>query len=236
MALFTSDTKKKTTAEIETRSRLRDALSSVDDEQAPDVIPMPSVKATVVVSDPIPAKPVAGQVVDVNRRLAGLARSIKSHQRKATEELLKCGQALAEAQSLLANHKGGTFSKWLKDKCDMGRTTAYRIIGIYEKFGGCPNAGRLADTDALRRLSGGPATAILKATKMLDDGQRVDLKTAKQLITDASPKKPKPETVVQHLEVPGVGMIVIRSATKVDPKRALLAALNLLRKDEPKAA
>ena len=55
--------------------------------------------------------------------------------------------------------------------------------------------GRLIEAGTLRKLAGGPTVAIVKATKTLNDGQRVDTKAANKLIDDVS-SSDKPETYV----------------------------------------
>ena len=130
MALFQSDkSAKERSTERATRNRIKDDLAGID------LTRDPNEQSVEVVTSP-ERKPVKGEVVDVAKRLSGLARSIKSHQRKATQELLACGAALAEAQELLASHKGGTFGKWLTDKVQMSRSTAYNLISLHSKFGG----------------------------------------------------------------------------------------------------
>lgn len=224
------------TVEGRTRQRLREDLAGIDLTTDPNATKKPvappsnELVARTVTAAQAKPKVVAGQLVsekDVNRRLAGLAKSIKSHRRKAVEEILLCGQCLQEAQQLLATNKTGTFSKWLESKVGMGRSSAYRMIQIFERFGNRPTLGRYTDADAIRQLAAAPEAAASTAIALMEAGEMVDLKKAKELIAAAKPAPSKTDTVVHHLEFSG-GVIVIRSALHVDPRRALMEALKNL--------
>ena len=75
----------------------------------------------------------------------------------------------------------------------------------------------------------------MKAHALLEAGERIDMKVAKRLVDESTPRKEKAAVHVNHVEIPG-GMIVIRTTKEVDPRRALLAALSQLKDAEKKAA
>lgn len=196
---------------------------------APRERPETRAGAPIAETPPAPAKEVQGEVVDVNRRLAGLARSIKSNQKKCVSAVLAIGEQLAEAKDLLADHNGGSWGKWLKDRVGMSRMTAHRMIALHEEFGGCNNVIQLADVDALRKLCGGPDAAVKKAKQMLESGERVDMRAARELLgaVKITPKKSRPEQTVIKVES---GFIVCKPAREgVTPTQMIQEFLKQLR-------
>jgi len=162
-----------------------------------------------------PAKSkVVGEVVDVGRRLSALARSVKSNRKKAVDAVLAVGEALLEARNLLADHHGGSWGRWVTERAGMGRMTAHRFIQLWEVFGGCPSAIQLGDLDALRKLSTAGDEAIDHAKRLMDDGERVDLATAKKLIstntTKSDTERSRPEQTIVELDS---GFIVFKPRT-----------------------
>ncbi len=58
----------------------------------------------------------------------------------------------------LANHGDGTFGKWCKERCGIGKSTAYRYLTILDVFGDakelvCPTGGQTFDAKALEYLA-----------------------------------------------------------------------------------
>ena len=70
---------------------------------------------------------------------------------------LEIGKRLKGIQDRLANYSGGTFVRWIEDQCIWGKSTVYRHIAIYERFGensSFPTVGNLSiDVKALSLLS-----------------------------------------------------------------------------------
>jgi len=170
------------------------------------------------------------QVVNVKRRLASLARRIKSEKKKAVQSLLAIGEALAEAQDLLADHNRGSFGKWVRDNCKFSRRSAYNFITIYRQFGGCAIVAQLIDDDALRMLAAAPEAAASEAIDLAEGGQHVTAQIAKQVIQRHKPKKTRSCPDPIHVEVSG-GVIVIRPSVEgVDIEAMLREAAVQLRK------
>jgi hypothetical protein len=167
-------------------------------------------------------KPIAAEVVDVPRRLAGLARTVQSQQRKATAAILAAGEALKEAHDLLCEHKTGSFSKWVTDKCNMSRPTAYKLIRCYEAFGNCKPALQLADGDAIRKLSTGPDAAVSKAIKLMEGGHHIDIKRASQIVATVKTVKESSTPSPITIEVDG-GFVVVRRRSESDDAGVMLA-------------
>lgn len=187
-------------------------------------------------------KPVAGEVVNVNKRLSGLARTIKSQQKKATEAVLAVGAALTEARELLADHKGGSYGKWLKEVVGMNRMTAHRYTSFYDTWGtenfSCNTMLQLSDLDALRKLAGADSAVISKAKKLMEGGERLDMKTAKALL-GSKPTKAKTggkpdETIV---EVEGLGFVVFKPRSdNVTPAEMVNALIRQMREHRERKA
>jgi hypothetical protein len=169
--------------------------------------------------------PVEAEIVDVNRKLAGLARTVKSQQRKATEAVLAAGEALKEAQELLSDHNGGSFGKWVTEKVGISRRTAYRMISAWEAFGGCDSVTQRIDVDAVRKLAGGPERAVNKAIRLINAGENVDLHRAKELIAEAAPpatKKSREAPIMFQCEF---GSVAVVAKTGIPVERVLLTVL-----------
>ena len=209
---------------------LQRAISSGQDDP-PVESPAPKGLSQRDTTAPKPA-PVTGEVVDVNRRLAGLARTVKSQTKKATGAILAAGEALAEAQDLLANHAGGSFGKWVTDKCSMSRRQAYRLIGLWDTWGGCDTVAQLADIDALRKMAGAPDGTVKKAIELMEDGQHLDLAPAKTLMASTATKKAKKNRPAPLVIQTKLGSVSIVARDGADPRRVLLDALDSLRKRE----
>jgi len=169
-----------------------------------------ALAAPVATKPPEKPKAVVAEVVDISKRLAGLARSIKGYQRKAVDSVLAIGEQLAEARDLLSDHAGGSYGKWLRDKVGMSRMSAHRFVALYETFGGCNTVRQLADVDALRKLCGGPEGAVKKAKKLLEDGQRLDMRMAKSLLgaTKTKDTSSRPQSTVIEVEL---GFIIFKA-------------------------
>jgi hypothetical protein len=171
------------------------------------------------------ATPVVAEIVDVNRKLSGLARTIKSQQRRATEAVLAAGEALKEAQELLADHNGGSFGKWVTEKVGMSRRTAYRMLAAWDAFGGCASVAQRIDVDAVRTLAGGPERAVSKAIRLMDAGENVDLRRAKELIAEAAPAVTKKTREAPLIFKCAFGSVAVIAEAGCPPERVLLTIL-----------
>jgi len=124
-------------------------------------------------------------VVDVGGRLKVLARQIAGSKKKLVGNVLQIGEALAEAQDLLASHHGGAFGRWVKQSCGFTRQSAYRYIAAHLVFGGCNiMLQRRFDISTMYLLANDstPSAAVTEAIELAESGETVTSKTAHQLI------------------------------------------------------
>ena len=102
--------------------------------------PTPTAPASLVDSAVAPTPPQSEeslQPTDIDARLKSLARQIAGTKKKLVGNVLQIGEALTEAQDLLANHHGGAFGKWVKQSCGFSKRTAYNYMSAHLVFGGC---------------------------------------------------------------------------------------------------
>jgi len=222
-------------------------------DQQPKPIPEPApAPATEPEPEPEP-EPVAepepatvAEVVDVDSELKQHARAIRAASRTAVASLLKAGEHLAQARDLLADHDGGTFARWVKDDCGLGKSTAYRMIAVWEAFGSRPGAGTTlggVPTWALQQLASSPE-AVSQVADLVEAGERLTEADARKILTatrsasgeenQAGPgtaKKPAPITIM----VDRLGDVIIRPLAGVDARDVLLQAARQVIEAEKRA-
>lgn len=211
-----------------------------DDTTAP---PLPATKPLKKRRPTPPAPPAAedsevveGELVDVPRRLASLARKIQTARKNVVANVLAVGEYLSEAQALLADHSGGTFNAWMREKCGFSPRTGYRYLEVWRAFGGCDGVTQRADSEALRKLATAPQQVIEQAKERIAAGEHLDVKTANELIAEATPEKPKralPAPI--HIEVNGAVVVIRPTADGQDVGTILRDALAALEKQRKAA-
>jgi len=206
-------------------------------EQQPESAPEPS-PAYVIGPATEPATANVAEVVDVDSELKQHARAIRAASRSAVSSLLKAGEHLAQARDLLADHSGGTFGRWVKDECGLAKSTSYRMIAVYEAFGGLSHSGTTLaalPTTALYQLAAVPG-AVSQVADLAAAGEKITEADAKRILiatrptdvggtdADSATAKPDPITfvvdggaVVVRLERPGVNVaqLVARLAKRL---------------------
>jgi len=178
-------------------------------------------------------------VVDVDARLKLLARQIAGSKKKLVANVLAIGEALTEAQDLLASHHGGVFGKWVKQNCGFSKRTAYRYMSAQLTFGSCaPVAQRRFELSTMYILAhdSTPPAAVTEAIEIAESGETVTSKTAHQLIAKHGDGKParkvstRPEPILYddpdaivtvHAKHPGVdhGQVLARVFKKIMGER-----------------
>jgi hypothetical protein len=103
--------------------------------------------------------------------------------RISAEGVIAIGRELKAAQERLANHRVGTFQKWVKQRCGITPKSAYRAISAFDAFGYCDKLSQYFDASSLYLLSAEscPEEATAEALKLAADGQRITHKVAKEL-------------------------------------------------------
>jgi len=207
-------------------------------DQQPKPIPEPAPAPATEpepepVAEPEPEPATVAEVVDVDSELKQHARAIRAASRSAVSSLLKAGEHLAQARDLLADHSGGTFGRWVKDECGLAKSTAYRMISVYEAFGQLSHSGTTlagVPATALYQLAAVPG-AISQVADLADAGEKITEADAKRILiatrptdADSATAKPDPITfvvdggaVVVRLERPGVNVaqLVARLAKRL---------------------
>jgi len=168
-----------------TKSDPKISLSEALDPQ-PKPIPEPApAPEPEPVAEPEPEPATVAEVVDVDSELKQHAKAIRAASRTAVASLLKAGEHLAQARRLLADHAGGTFARWVKDDCGLGKSTAYRMIAVWEAFGSRPGAGTTlggVPTWALQQLASSPE-AIAQVADLVEAGERLTEADARKILT-----------------------------------------------------
>ena len=112
-------------------------------------------------------------------------RSIQHRTRKTlAEAVVRMGAVLAQAQSQLAKHGDGTFAKWVRDRCGISKSTAYRAIAVHEAFGDRPTVGQTFEPTALYVLSAPstPEEATEEALDLAGKGELITAKKAREIV------------------------------------------------------
>lgn len=131
------------------------------------------------------AKPFDYAAIDAEgkSKLIWLAGEINKQKSSGLQAMLDMGKAVADAQEILASHHKGSFGKWIEAECGIGRSSAYRYLHAWEKFGSCASLGQLT-AEAMYALSSpdAPPEAAKQAQKLADRGVKVTAKVAKELV------------------------------------------------------
>jgi len=178
----------------------------------------------------------SAQIVDVDQRLAALARRITTAKKRMVDSVLTIGEALTEAQALLADHNGGSFNKWIRQRCNFTARTAYRYIKAFQTFGSCDSQSqRKFDVQAMHLLSddNAPEKAVAEAIDLAGGGEKITTKVAKSLIGKHGPRRRKSPGAPGPLiiEVDG-GTIAIRpDADDADIASMLMQAMRQFRSE-----
>lgn len=104
--------------------------------------------------------------------------------RISADGVIRIGKELKEAQQRLAHHGDGMFNKWVKQRCGISLSCAYKSINAHEVFGEvCVNFTQTFDASALYLLSADscPEEATEEALRLAEEGQHVSHKVAKEL-------------------------------------------------------
>lgn len=129
---------------------------------------------------------------------------LPKHDGKMRSAIIEWGTTLLGIQSLLANHKGGMFTKWLKFRGGYSKSSAYNAMSAASVFGGsCPNLDNL-EVSAMYVLaeSGTPEKARTEALKIAEKGT-VTHAAAKEIVAKhggkpkAKPRAKKPKVQSQ---------------------------------------
>lgn len=120
---------------------------------------------------------------DSKGKLISLEARIKKQHSGMAESIIEIGQELATARAILANHRNGTFIKWVEGACGFSERTAYNYMNAFERFGSFATVAKLEDT-AMYALAAPktPEKAVSEAKKLADKGISVTAKLAKELI------------------------------------------------------
>jgi len=186
----------------------------------------PTLTESLAAAEKTDASTAAGEV-DVKKRLAKIARQIKTAKRQAVQAILVIGESLIEARTLLADHDGGSYGKWLQS-CGLSRPSAHRYICAFQVFGGCVSEIQRIETQAVYLLSAPqtPKEAVDDALEVVQGGGNVTAKTARQILTKHLPPKIKdarPDPIFVETDD---AMIVIKPKREgVDAKSVLAQAL-----------
>jgi len=179
-------------------------------------------------------------VPEVDKKLADLARQIASAKRKVVQSMLAIGQSLAEAQSLLADHDGGAFGKWVRQKCGFTSKTGYRYLAAWRTFGGCDRLtqGKFsAEAMYLLGSDQAPQEAVDEALEAAKSGAKVTKKLAAQIIGQHSPKRKRDEGPAPvFVETPSAMVIIKPKVEGLLTETILEAAIRQVREQKREAA
>ena len=134
--------------------------------------------------DQIEDKEVRGKLIYGEGQVAKLKASVAN-------SVLALGEQLCEIRDVVAKQHSRIFLEWV-ESCGIGRSSAYRYMAAWEKFGKLPNLGSFEDS-AMYLLSqeNTPPEAFDEAQGLAKRGVQVTLTIAKELADKYKPKPPR---------------------------------------------
>lgn len=136
-------------------------------------------------------------------KLLYLAGEIKKASTQHKTSGIAVGESIAKAHAILAaDGKDGQFSAWVEAECGFGRTTAYKYMWTWERFGDCKVLDRF-DLSAMQTLSAPsvPDEAREEAIELAAKGHHITNDRSKEIVGQFRPKTaptPKITEVVVH--------------------------------------
>jgi len=129
-------------------------------------------------------KEVRGKLIYGEGQVAKLKASVAN-------SVLALGEQLCEIRDVVAKQHSRIFLEWV-ESCGIGRSSAYRYMAAWEKFGKLPNLGSFEDS-AMYLLSqeNTPSEAFDEAQGLAKRGVQVTLTIAKELADKYKPKPPR---------------------------------------------
>lgn len=118
---------------------------------------------------------------DVRDRVETATRRLHDLERRTSENIIEMGQHLIEVKAAIGH---GNFLTWLESEFGWGRSTAYRMMEVAEKF---PNLGTSeVSPSALYLLASEstPEEVRVEFTELAAIGQRVTHKAVKERIAE----------------------------------------------------
>lgn len=140
---------------------------------------------------------------DPNAVVEEYAVAIDKAKCQGIELIFEIGRNLKSAHDQLAHHGDGTFVRWVESRCGISKRTAFRYLAICEAFDGqdCAKLAQTSTAEALEYLArdSSPEEAVEDAMKVVDNGERLTLAKAKELVGKyvvdeaPSPDDPNPD-------------------------------------------
>lgn len=134
---------------------------------------------------------------DTKGKLIALAGQVKRERAKHASSGMALGEAISEAHQLLAGDgRDGSFANWVEAECGFSRTSAYRYMWTWQRFGKCSSLEHFT-SEALEKLATPttPEPAVKEAMKLADKGQRINKDKATEILNrfrEVANGKPKP--------------------------------------------
>ena len=113
--------------------------------------------------------------------------------RKATvDAIMRIGEELSIARDRLANHKNGTFRRWVQQRCGLSNGTITNILAAYEQFADSkylPTVGKYVDASAVYLLSSNscPEEVFDEAMQRAESGEHITQKVVREMIRASAP-------------------------------------------------
>jgi hypothetical protein len=118
--------------------------------------------------------------------LKSCASTVRAARQGIVEQNLAIGDALQQAQAILANHGNGEFNKWLEREFEMSRSTAYTYMQVAAAVPpqDRPIVGQFFDMSALMELTDpkAPALALAAAIEAARTDRRITRSVAAKIV------------------------------------------------------
>jgi len=170
--------------------------------------------------------PLVAESESLDKHLAAIASRVRAAKKKAAAAILSIGKELAEAQELLATPGSGSFVKFVRQRCGLSTSSAYRAIDAYKQFGDDATIAKRIEPAALHVLAKAPAAAVAEARSLMAEGETITKQTAARIVRDHKPKpaaSSKPAPVI--LEAPDGSKVVIHKKHDFSSIEQILAGV-----------
>lgn len=145
--------------------------------------------AVIEILDSVPA--------DVANRLEKYGKAIDKARSSGIRSMIAIAENLRLAHDELANHGNGGFVKWVESRCGFSARSANRYLRVASVFGAedCDSLSQSFTSEALYLLASEttPAGAVTAALASAKSGDRINLESAKELVSEYTVDEPAPE-------------------------------------------
>jgi hypothetical protein len=175
----------------------------------------------------------------LDAELKKLAREICKLHGETLKNLLRGGELIHRAHELFCRKRTGRFQEWVKSQCGITYRTALNYRGAFLAFGTTKGEtlSHFADASALYLLArdSSPQQARDAAIELMDSGEKVTLRVARELVEKFRPNASQPFHLASEIERAKRSIRTVFRRWPVEFRQAIRKTLSeLLHEDKDK--